>query len=146
MNEFLLKKEPFFRHTHYHTGFSGSESVNRNQGDKLSVMKMTVAGSRTFVITLRIIESKFPEPCRIAPCILKSCFITFFKRTRFQTLTTRSQQANRGGLSERRTKFNIVPSNDWKKNFLFRLCNIYKQLGAPSISADYPGFIYFFNH
>ena len=48
---FFVKQELLFLHTHYYTA----------------------AGSRTLIITLRIIESKFPELGRIAPCILESC-------------------------------------------------------------------------
>ena len=72
----MVKEEPFFRYTHYHTGFSRSESVNRNQGNKLSLMKMTIAGSRTFIITLQIIVSKFPKQFAIRFTIYHFCVVT----------------------------------------------------------------------
>ena len=74
---FLVKEELFFRHTHYHRGFSRSKSVNRNQGNKLPVMKITMAGSKTFIITLRIIESKFPEQFTIRFTIHHFCELSF---------------------------------------------------------------------
>ena len=72
-----MKEELFFRHTHYHRGFSRSKSVNRNQGNKLPVMKITMAGSKTFIITLWIIESKFPEQFAIRFTIHHFCELSF---------------------------------------------------------------------
>ena len=51
--------------------------MNRNQGNKLPAMKMTMAGSRTFIITLRIIESKFPEQFAIRFTIYHFCELSF---------------------------------------------------------------------